>query len=348
MLRDERPTGVLLINLGSPDAPETGPVRRYLREFLSDPRVLDLPQPLRGLLLYGVILPFRPRRSAAQYRSIWTPDGSPLVVNGRALADALAKELGDGFRVALAMRYGGPSLPDALATLAAEDVARIRVLPLFPQYASASSGSALARAYELAGAMNNVPALDVVCTDFFDDPGFVAATAEVARPQLAAFDPDFVLLSYHGLPERQVRASETRAGHCLASAGCCDAVAHANRWCYRAQCFATSRALAAALDLEPERHATAFQSRLAGDRWIEPHTDKLLPELAARGVRRLAVLCPSFVADCLETLEEIGVRARDQWRDVGGEALELVPCVNAHPTWVRSLADRVRGTPGAG
>jgi ferrochelatase len=348
VLRDERPTGVLSINLGSPDAPETGPVRRYLHEFLSDPRVLDLARPLRGLLLYGVILPFRPRRSAAQYRSIWTPDGSPLVVNGRALADALAKELGDGFRIALAMRYGSPSLPDALATLAAEDVARIRVVPLFPQYASASTGSALARTYELAGSMNAVPALDVVWTDFFDDPGFVAATAEVARPRLAAFDPDFVLLSYHGLPERQVRASETRAGHCLASPACCDAVAHANRWCYRAQCFATSRALAAALELDPERHTTSFQSRLGGDRWIEPHTDRLLPELAERGVRRLAVLCPSFVADCLETLEEIGVRARDQWRDLGGEELELVPCVNAHPTWVRTLADRVRGSTGAG
>lgn len=333
-----RPIGVLLVNLGSPEDPGPAAVRRYLREFLGDPRVLDIPGPLRRLLLEGVILPTRPRTSAAQYASIWTPEGSPLLVFSRRLAEAVAKQLGDGYRVELAMRYGRPAIADALERLVAQDVAEVRVLPLFPQYASASTGSALARILEVAAGMQNVPALQVVASDFCDDPGFVAATAAVARPALEAFRPDFVLLSYHGLPERQVRRSDPSGAHCLASASCCEALGPVNRACYRAQCFATSRALADALGLEADRHGTAFQSRLGRTPWIRPYTDVLLPELAARGVRRLAVLCPSFVADCLETLEEIGVRAREQWEALGGEALLAVPCVNDHPRWVEAVA----------
>jgi ferrochelatase len=332
-----QPTGVLLVNLGSPDAPEPGAVRRYLREFLGDPRVLDMPAPARWLLLHAVILPFRPRRSAAQYASIWTPQGSPLVVHGRALAEALGKRLGDGFRVELAMRYGRPSVAGALDALARADVGRIVAVPLFPQYASSSSGSALEHVYALASTRWNVPPLEVV-PPFFDDPGFVAALAACARPVLAELRPNFVLFSYHGLPERQVRKSDPSGSHCLASPACCDAIGPANRFCYRAQCLATTRAVAAELGLAPDRHSTAFQSRLGRTPWIAPYTDRVLPELAARGVRRLAVLCPSFVADCLETLEEIGVRAREQWLGLGGEALALVPCVNAHPVWVEALA----------
>ena len=326
------------MNLGSPEAPTAPAVRRYLREFLGDPRVLDLPAPLRWLLLEALILPFRPRRSAAQYSSIWTPQGSPLLVHGRALRDALAKRLGEGFRVELAMRYGEPAIRSGLEALLRADVTRIRVVPLFPQYASASTGSALARVFEVAGELWNVPALEVVAESYADEPGFVASLAAVARPALDAFRPDFVLLSYHGLPERHVRKSDATGTHCLARPDCCEALGPANRFCYRAQCLATSRALAAALELPPERHSTAFQSRLGRDPWIAPYTDRVLPELAARGVRRLAVLCPSFVADCLETLEEIGVRAREQWRALGGAELLLVPCLNAHPRWVDTLA----------
>jgi ferrochelatase len=331
---------VLLLNLGSPDAPTPAAVRRFLREFLSDPRVLDIPAPARWLLLRAVILPFRPRRSAAQYASIWTAEGSPLLVHGRALAEALARRLGGGFRVALGMRYGRPSIAAALDELLAQDVERVAAVPLYPQYASSSTGSSLERLYALAGARWNVPPLSVL-PPFFDDSGFVAAVAAQARPVLAEARPDFVLMSYHGLPERQVRKSDPTGRHCLASADCCDAPCPANAACYRAQCVATTRAVAAALGLAPERHGFAFQSRLGGDPWIRPYTDEALPALAARGVRRLAVLCPSFAADCLETLEEIGVRAREQWQGLGGETLALVPCVNAHPLFVEALAQKV-------
>jgi ferrochelatase len=337
------PTGVLLVQLGTPDAPEPGAVRRYLREFLGDPRVLDVPAPARFALLYGAILPRRPRASARAYRAIWTAAGSPLLVHSRAFADALAKELGDGFRVALGMRYGAPSLVAAVESLAAARAARVVVLPLFPQYAASSTGSALERALALLGRRWNVPAVASV-PPFFDDPGFVAAAAAVARPALEAARPDHVLFSYHGLPERQVRRSDASGGHCLARADCCDAPGAALAFCYRAQCFATSRALVAALGLDPARASTSFQSRLGRTPWIRPYTDEVLPELAARGVRRLAVLCPSFVADCLETLEEIGLRGRAQWRAEGGEELALVPCVNATPAWVSAAAALVRRT----
>ena len=337
-----QPVGVLLVNLGTPDSPRTRHVRRYLREFLSDPRVIDLPAPLRWLLLHLVILPFRPRRSAAQYASIWRAEGSPLLVHGRALRESVAKALGPGFVVDLAMRYGRPPIGAALARLGAADVRKIVVLPLFPQYASSAGGSAVTKVFEEAGALWNVPPLQTLA-DFYDDPGFVAAWAAVAQPSLDAFRPDFVLMSYHGLPERHVRKGDPGGRHCFASATCCDVLGPENRWCYRAQCVATTRLLAGALGLAPDRHAFSFQSRLGRDPWIEPHTDRLLPALAARGVRRLAVLCPAFVADCLETLEEIGIRAREQWRGLGGEDLLLVPSLNAHPRWVEAVAALVRG-----
>jgi ferrochelatase len=241
------------------------------------------------------------------------------------------------------MRYAEPSLATALDALLQHDLARVVFVPLFPQYASSSTGSALERLHALIGERWNVPAVTTL-PEFFDAPGFIAALAEIAAPRLAAFRPDHVLLSYHGLPERQVRKSDPTSRHCLASGGCCDAIGAANRRCYRAQCFATSRALASALRLPAGSYSTAFQSRLGRTPWITPFTDVRLPELARAGAKRLAVLCPSFVSDCLETLEEIGLRGAEQWRDLGGEALELVPCANAHPAFVRFLAEQVRST----
>jgi len=332
---------VLLLNLGTPRSPQTGDVRRYLREFLSDPRVIDVAAPLRWALVNLVIAPFRAPRSAAAYRKIWTDSGSPLLANGVALRAALAAELGDGYVVELGMRYGEPSIPGALGRLCDAGVARIVALPLFPQYASSSLGSALAYLYELAAERTNVPALSARA-EFYAEPGFVAALAEIARPRLAAFRPDHVLFSYHGLPERHVRQGDPTRQHCLVSERCCAAMVPANARCYRAQCHATTRALAAALALAPRDFSLAFQSRLGRDPWIQPYTDVRLPELARSGVKRLAVLCPSFAADCLETLEEIGIRAAEQWRAAGGEALELVPCANAHPAFVRFLAERAR------
>lgn len=334
-------TGVLLVNLGTPAAPEPAAVRRYLAAFLSDPRVLDLPALARWLLLHAVILRVRPRRSAQAYQKIWGPEGSPLLVHGRALQEALGKALGDSFCVELGMRYGAPSIAEAFARLEALGVARIVALPLFPQFASSSGGSAAEAVLRIAASRRNVPAIAVL-GEFFDDPGFLGAWESVAAPELAAFAPDHVLFSHHGLPERHVRRADPGGQHCLASDGCCEALGPANRRCYRAQCFATTRALASRLGLRGDEHSTSFQSRLGRTPWIRPSTDEVLANLAARGVRRIAVVCPSFVADCLETLEEIGLRARERWVGVGGEDLRLVPSLNAHPAWVAALARMVR------
>ena len=334
-------TGLLLINLGTPDAPDTRSVRRYLREFLSDPRVIDIPAPLRALLLNAVILPFRPRKSAAAYQKIWDADGSPLLKNGIALREALKKSLGSGYRVELGMRYGNPSLGQALDKLRSSGCERIVVLPLFPQYASSSTGSALERVYSLAGSRWNTPALDVVPA-FFEHPDFIACLADIAGPEIRSFEPDHLLMSYHGLPERQIRKSDEASSHCLRAANCCAEMSQSNRWCYRAQCFETSHLLARALGRDESSYSVSFQSRLGRTPWISPFTDVRIPELASTGVRRLAVICPSFTADCLETLEEIGIRAAEQWTAVGGEALRLIPCLNASPRWVESIAGWVR------
>lgn len=336
-----RPLGVLLINLGSPEAPTPRAVRRYLREFLGDPRVIDIPALPRWLLLHFAILPTRPRASARAYQKVWTPEGSPLLVHGRALRDRLAKRLGERFVVELAMRYSKPAIEPAIARLADADVERILVVPLFPQYSAAATGSAIEAIYRAAGARWNVPPLEVL-DSYYDDPAFVAAIAAVAREVPGQQRPDHVLFSYHGLPERQIRKSDPTGAHCFASNSCCETIGSANRFCYRAHCVATSRALAAQLGLRDEDWTISFQSRLGRTPWIRPYTDEILPFLRARGVERLAVLCPSFVADCLETIEEIGIRGREQWQELGGKELILVPCLNAHPKWVETLAGWVR------
>jgi ferrochelatase len=333
--------GALLINLGTPNSPRVSHVRRYLREFLSDPLVLDMPAVQRWLLLNFVILPFRPRRSARAYAKVWMPEGSPLLVHGRALRDRLAEKLGAEYVVELAMRYGKPSIPAALERLAAADLARIVALPLFPQHSAATAGSTLTSLQRAVAAIGDLPPVDGI-GPFYGAPGFISAFAAVARPRLDAFRPDFVLFSFHGLPERQLLRADRSGSHCLASETCCDDLGDVNRDCYRAQCFATARALAAALELGAEAHSVAFQSRLGRTPWIGPHTDRVLPQLAQRGVKRLAVICPAFVADCLETLEEIGIRARAQWLALGGEELSLVPSLNADPAWVGAVADMVR------
>ena len=335
-----RRRGVLLLQLGTPDSPSTKDVRRYLADFLSDPRVMDVPAPVRWLLLNTVILPFRPRRSAELYRKIWTEDGSPLLVHTKALADEVQDRLGDGYLVEFGMRYGSPSIAGALDRLIAADVTDIRVLPLFPQYASSAGGSATARTMELLADRWNVPAVSFL-PEFYDEPGYFTTVAEVAGPLLAQFRPDHILFSYHGLPERQVKNADPTGDHCLVSNDCCDAIGPVNRHCYRAQCFATTRSIAAELRLSPGSHSTAFQSRFAGTPWITPQTDRVLEGLHDDGVRRLAVFTSSFVADCLETLEEIGIRLRNQWMVLGGEDLLLVPCVNETPEWVDTVAAMV-------
>ncbi len=334
-------TGVLLVNLGTPDAPRTPEVRRYLREFLSDPRVIDVSAAGRWALVNLVIAPFRSPRSAEAYRKVWTERGSPLLVHGEDLAAAVRERLGPDVPVELAMRYGNPPVGGALERLRAAGADRVVVLPLFPQFASATTGSALEKVYAEAGRLGNVPDLATVPA-FFDHPGFIRAFAGTARPVLARLRPDRVLMSYHGLPERQVRRADPTGSRCLASADCCDRLQDANRNCYRAQCFETSRRLAAALGLESGRWQITFQSRLGRTPWIRPYTDLTLAALPGAGVKRVAVMSPAFVADCLETLEEIAIRGKETFLKAGGEAFELVPSLNAGPAWVDTVVDLVR------
>lgn len=331
---------MLLVNLGSPDAPATGAVRRYLRQFLSDPRVIDLPAVPRWLLLNLVILPLRPKRSAAAYRKVWMADGAPLKVYSQQFLAAIRAELGDRFEVELGMRYRNPSIAAAVEALVARGVDRLVVFPLYGQYASSSTGSTVAEVYRVLGQRWNVPFATVV-PPFFDDPGYVAACADVARESLDGFDAEHVLFSYHGLPERQVKKSDPSGAHCLERDDCCAALQAANRSCYRAHCFETTRRVVAELELEVP-WTVCFQSRLGRTPWIRPYTDVLVRDLALQGVKRALVVSGSFVADCLETLEELGIRARDDFRAAGGDELRLVPSLNARPAWVKAAADLVR------
>lgn len=334
-------TGLLLINLGTPDQPTTPAVRRYLREFLSDPRVIDINPVGRALLLNLIILPFRPKKSAHAYQSIWDPKrGSPLMYHSRDLAAGVASALGADWKVELAMRYGSPSIPAGIEALRAAGIDRIVVLPLFPQYAASSTGTALARVFQVAGQDWNTPWLDVV-PPFYEDPGFLSAFAAVARAH-GIEKADHVLLSFHGLPERHVRKSDATGAHCLAQSSCCDRLVDANRNCYRAQCFATARGIARALELPDDRTTVCFQSRLGRTPWIKPYTDEVIDQLARRGVKHLAVMCPAFVADCLETVEEIGMRAKEQFLAAGGQQLTMIPSLNSSPQWIEAVAALVR------
>lgn len=339
-------TGLILCNLGTPDDPSASSVRRYLAEFLADPRVLDINALGRWALLNLIILPTRPKKSAEAYRKVWTEAGSPLMVHGRALVEAVQQKLGDTWVVELAMRYGQPSIATALDKMRARGVDRIVFFPLYPQYASSSTGSSVEELYRCVGKQWVTPAVSTV-EAFYDDPFFIRAFAEVGRPVLAEEKPDHVVFSYHGLPERQVEKSDDTRAHCLKDANCCDAIVQANRNCYRAQCFATTRALVEQLQLEVP-HTVTFQSRLGRTPWIKPYTDLVLPELISKGVKRLVVFCPAFVADCLETLEEIGIRAKADWIRDGGESLTLVPSLNATPAWVDAVEQLVKARAGRG
>lgn len=300
-----------------------------------------MPAPVRALLLNAVILPFRPKKSAELYRKVWTEQGSPLTIHTSELARKVQAALGSDYKVVFGMRYKNPPLRSAVDELVAARVDKIVILPLFPQYASASTGSALESALKFVGEGWNVPAVSTVGA-FYDDPQYVASVAEIARAQFDEFQPDYVLFSYHGLPEKHLKKSDLTGSWCLAFERCCEAITDDNRFCYRAQCFATTRHLVQDLGLTPAEYTTTFQSRLAGQKWIEPYTDVELPKLYEKGVRRIAVLTPSFTADCLETIEEIGIRARKQWTELGGEEFLLVPCVNSSASWVATVCDLVR------
>jgi protoporphyrin/coproporphyrin ferrochelatase len=321
---------VVLVNIGTPDAPTVPAVRKYLAEFLGDPRVIDLPAPARWMLLRLIILPFRPKRSAHAYQQIWTKDGSPLMLNAQAQAVALQAQLPD-YEVVLAMRYGNPSLPSVLEGLRARGVTELIVVPMYPQHASATTGTTLERIAELSEgfSVKSVPA-------FHSREGFIAACAEQVRQTVETSGAEHVLFSYHGLPIRQLKP----VCHQPCASEPCPPLGAGNAQCYRAQCYATSADITRVAGLT--KTSTSFQSRLKGATWLSPFTDEVVVQLAQQGVKRLAVACPSFVADCLETLEEIGMRAAESFKAAGGESFTMVPAVNASPRFISMLADEVR------
>jgi ferrochelatase len=334
-------TGVLLINLGTPDSASPRDVYRYLTEFLNDPRVIDLPKPLRALLTNVVIVPFRHRQSAEAYAKIWTPAGSPLLVNGLKLKEALSEQLGSEYQVALGMRYGKPSIAAALHEL--RHCKSIRILPLFPQYASAATGSALQRVLEEFAHAWNIPAVSIQ-NDFYDHPGFINAYAAIIKQYTDNTRIEHTVFSYHGLPERHINKSECQATCDRTNA--CPAITTRNQYCYRAQCYRTTESLAGALGLSAEKYSVGFQSRLGRTPWIKPYTDLVLPALREKNIKHIAIVCPSFVADCLETLEEINIRARADWQALGGGDFVFVPCLNGEPMWIAALKDMILN-PGA-
>jgi len=332
--------GVLLINLGSPDSTSVADVRKYLREFLMDPRVLDAPWPVRWCVVHLAILPRRPVESAEAYKKIWTKEGSPLVVTSRNVQRELQRRLGGDIAVELAMRYQSPDIESAVARLRAQGVTDLLVFPLFPHFAMSSFETAVVRAQEVAARL--APEMRLRAAEpYYNDPGYIAALAASAESYLKE-DYDHLLFSFHGLPERHLRKADPTGGHCLATHDCCETPSPAHRTCYRAQCFATARAFVEAAGVPANKYSISFQSRLGRDPWLKPYTDFEFVRLAESGVKKLLVICPAFVSDCLETLEEIAIRGREVFLGAGGTGFALIPCLNEHPRWIDALEKIVR------
>ncbi len=325
--------GVLLVNLGSPDSPSVRDVRRYLREFLMDGRVLDVNWLGRFCLVNFAILPFRPKQSAEAYHKVWLPEGSPLIVISHKVQAALRKRL--KVPIELAMRYQHPSIPEAVQRLADRQVDEVLVIPLFPHYAMSSFETAVVRVREVAAQLAPQMRLEVQ-PPLFDHPDYITALVASAQEALQQ-DYDHLLFSFHGLPERHLRKSDPTGCHCLATANCCEGEHPAHATCYRAQAFKTVAAFVKQANVPAGKYSISFQSRLGRDPWLKPYTDYELPRLAAEGKRKLVVLSPAFVSDCLETVEELGLRGREMFLAAGGKEFRLVPCLNEHPLWLDAL-----------
>lgn len=328
---------ILLVNLGSPDAPTVPALRRYLNEFLMDPRVIDEPWLSRRFIV-GMILINRPRESAHAYQAVWTPAGSPLIVTSRNVQKLLQARV--NAPVELAMRYQQPSIESAVQRLAGQGVTETFLIPLFPHYAMSSYESAVERVREVM--RQRMPGMKlVVQPPYGDATDFIAAMVANAAPFLEP-DYDHLLFSFHGVPERQIKKSDPTRAHCLTVNDCCHTPSAAHQFCYRHQCFRTAEAFAAAAKLPAGKWSVAFQSRLGKYPWLKPYTDLELERFAKAGVKRLVVLSPAFVADCLETLEELGIRGRRSFLEAGGESFTLVPCLNEHPAWIGVLENMAR------
>lgn len=332
-------TGILLVNLGTPDSPSVKDVRKYLREFLMDERVIDIPFISRWMLVNLIIAPFRAPKSAKEYQKLWVERGSPLKFYGEDITKSLQEALDEDYVVALGMRYQNPSIATALNYLRSNQVDKIIVVPLFPQYASATTGSIIQKVNEVINTWQTIPKLSFI-NKFFEHSKFIDAFAANATNLMRNKSYDHIVFSYHGLPERQIHKSSEQ-NHCELNDKCCSSYNANNQLCYRAQCFATSNLLAKALDLKEEQYSTTFQSRLGKDPWIKPYTDEFLKDLPNKGIKNVLAFSPAFVADCLETTVEVGETFRDEFIEAGGESWDLVPSLNNGQLWVDCLKELI-------
>jgi len=327
--------GALLINLGSPDSPNPKDVRRYLGEFLMDERVIDLPKPLRTFLVKGIILNTRPKKSAKAYKKIWWEEGSPLIVLSKRLQEAVQKKV--SVPMGLAMRYGSPSIEDGLAELEKQGVDEIMLIPLYPQFAMATTETILVLAEEIR--KEKYPNLEfTVLPPFYNHPDYIKVLSESIQEDLKDKEWEHLLFSYHGVPERHIRKSDITKSHCKIDKSCCQTASKAHQYCYRHQCFETTRLVAEYLELKEGSYSTSFQSRLGVDPWLQPYTDQTVARFAKKGVKNMAIVTPAFVSDCLETLEEIGIEAVEDFEEKGGEELHVIPCINTRTDWVNVMS----------
>jgi len=327
--------GALLINLGSPDSPNPKDVRRYLGEFLMDERVIDLPKPLRTFLVKGIILNTRPKKSAKAYKKIWWEEGSPLIILSKRLQEAVQKKV--SVPMGLAMRYGSPSIEDGLAELVKQGVDEIMLIPLYPQFAMATTETILVLAEEIR--KEKYPNLEfTVLPPFYNHPDYIKVLSESIQEDLKDKEWEHLLFSYHGVPERHIRKSDITKSHCKIDKSCCQTASKAHQYCYRHQCFETTRRVAEYLELKEGSYSTSFQSRLGVDPWLQPYTDQTVARFAKKGVKNMAIVTPAFVSDCLETLEEIGMEAVEDFEEKGGEELHVIPCINTRTDWVNVMS----------
>jgi len=327
---------VLIVNLGSPDSPEPKDVKPYLRQFLMDERVIDMPYLQRKFLIEGLILPRRPKRSAAAYKKIWWEEGSPLIVLSYRFMELLKQEL--TLPLALGMRYGNPSIASALTDLHAEnpDLEHIFLVPLYPHYAMSSFETVVVETESIIN--EQFPQIQLqTLAPFYQHPDYIDVLAESMKPYLEE-DYDHILFSYHGIPERHLRKSDPSHAHCLSRPDCCELANVAHHTCYRHQVLQTTKHVVEKLGIPKEKHSVSFQSRLGRDPWLKPYTDFVLEELPEQGKKKLLVVCPAFVSDCLETLEEIGMEGKEEFLKAGGESYTLIPCLNDNAAWAKTVA----------
>ena len=323
--------GILLNNLGSPDSTETNDVKKYLGEFLMDERVIDIPQWKRWLLINGIILNIRPKKSGAAYKKIWTEEGSPLVVFSERFVGKVAKKV--KHPVALAMRYGSMSIEKGIKELVDKGVTELFLAPLYPHYAMSSYESVVTKAEEIIADKYPEVKLDVL-PPFYNKPDYIKAMCNNIENHLKDFDYDHILFSYHGIPERHILKSDVTKSHCKINGSCCDRNSVAHHTCYRHQCFETTKEIVKTLNLEEGTYSNSFQSRLLKDPWLKPYTDFELEKLPSIGKKKLAVITPAFVSDCLETLEEIAMDGKEEFMKFGGTNFKHIPCMNDNDDWV--------------